>query len=218
MAQHSAALRTFGKVWMKPLTLAALVAPFVYIVVDTTLVILGQPNNMGANPAEYIHHFLGVTALRILLITLAITPLRDLTGWAPLALIRRRIGLAAFFYAGLHIIAYLWLDLLWSFAALWKDVLKRTYITLGMAAFVLMLPLAVTSTNGMIRRLGRKVWERIHWLIYPLAILAVLHHFYMVKGIQPAPLVHGAILAVLLAYRVWKWAADKLARSPQTAS
>jgi sulfoxide reductase heme-binding subunit YedZ len=190
---------------MKPLTLAALLAPLVWLVVQIVLLIQGQPNDMGVNPAEYIHHFLGDTAIRILLATLAVTPVRDITGWAPIVLVRRRIGLAAFYYAVLHIVAYLWLDLLWSLARLWEDVLMRTYITLGMAAFVLLIPLAVTSTNGMIRRLGRTNWARLHGLIYPIAILAVAHQTLMTKSLQWGEIVHGGILAVLLLWRVPKW-------------
>lgn len=205
MAAHSPFLRAFGKHWMKPLTLAALLAPGVWIFANWALMLAYQPHAMGFNPVEYTHRFLGDTAIRILLITLLVTPVREITGWAPIILIRRRIGLAAFFYAALHILAYLWLDKAWSLTALWEDVLIRKYITFGMAAFVLLIPLAVTSTNGMIRRLGRQLWQKIHYLIYPLAILAVLHHYFMVKGFQIEPLVHGAILAVLLAWRVPKW-------------
>jgi len=189
---------------MKPLTLIALCLPGVYAAAQWAFGLAGLPNELGFNPAEWTHHFLGDTALRILLVTLAISPLRDITGWAPLALIRRRIGLAAFIYSAAHILAYLWLDLLWSFSALWDDVLKRTYITLGMAAFAAMVPLALTSTNGMIRKLGRRMWERIHQLIFPIAVLAVLHHLFMVKGNQPEPIVHGAILAALVAWRIAK--------------
>ncbi|MBI1339374.1 sulfoxide reductase heme-binding subunit YedZ [bacterium] len=192
---------------MKPLTLVGLILPFAYVVAQFALALNGLPNALGFNPAEWTHRFLGDTALRILLLTLAITPLRDLTGWSPLLRIRRRIGLAAFAYGALHILAYLWLDLLWSLPALWEDVLKRTYITFGMAAFALMLPLAFTSTNGMIRRLGALAWRRLHWLIYPIAVLGVLHHLFMVKGNQPEPLVHGAILAALLGWRVYRWLA-----------
>lgn len=190
---------------MKPLTLVALLAPLAWLIVQVVLLIQGQPNDMGVNPAEYIHHFLGETAIRTLLVTLAITPVRDITGWAPIILIRRRIGLAAFYYAALHIVAYLWLDLLWSLDALWEDILKRTYITLGMAAFALLIPLAVTSTNGMIRRLGRSLWQKIHYLIYPIAILAVIHQTLVTKSLQWGEIVHGAILAALLLWRVPKW-------------
>lgn len=190
---------------MKPLTLVALLAPLAWLIVQVVLLIQGQPNDMGVNPAEYIHHFLGDTAIRILLVTLAITPIRDITGWAPIILIRRRIGLAAFYYAALHIVAYLWLDLLWSLDALWEDILKRTYITLGMAAFALLVPLAVTSTNGMIRRLGRNLWQKIHYLIYPIAILAVVHQTLVTKSLQWGEIIHGVILAALLLWRVPKW-------------
>ena len=195
---------------MKPLTLVLLVAPLAYLAWQSALLFAGQPNAMGFNPAEWTHHYLGETAIRILLIALAVTPVRDLTGWAPIALIRRRIGLAAFFYSALHIVAYLWLDLLWSFAALWEDVLKRAYITFGMAAFALMIPLAVTSTNGMIRRLGRRLWARIHFLIYPLAVLAVVHQTLMTKSLQWGEVVHGTILGLLLLWRLGKWAAPRL--------
>ncbi len=201
---HSPALRSFAKHWMKPLTLVALIAPGAYVALQWGLAIGGLPNELGFNPAEWTHHFLGETALRILLVTLAISPIRDLTGWAPIVLIRRRVGLAAFFYALLHLTAYLWLDLLWSMPALWKDVLKRLYITLGMGALALMVPLAITSTNGMIRRLGRQAWDRLHWLIYPIAMLATAHHFFSKKGIQQEPLIHIAILGLLLGWRVWK--------------
>jgi sulfoxide reductase heme-binding subunit YedZ len=202
---HSAFLRSFGKHWMKPLTLAALLAPGVYLGVLWVIALSGlNPYIMGFNPVEWTHHYLGVTALRILLVTLAISPIRDITGWAPIVVIRRRIGLAAFFYALAHLLAYLWLDIAWSMAQFAKDIAERTSITLGMAALTLLVPLAITSTNGMIRRLGRKAWDRLHWLIYPLAILAVTHHFFMVKGWQTGPMIHAGILAVLLLWRVWK--------------
>jgi len=207
----NAYLRAFGKQWMKPLTLAALIAPFAFLAWQFFQVLTDPLSDaMGTDPVAYIHHFLGDTAIRILLITLAISPIRDITGWAPIALIRRRVGLAAFFYAALHMIAYLWLDKDWSLAALWEDMLVRTYIMLGMAALVLMIPLAVTSNNSMIRRLGRKTWDRLHWLIYPLAILAVAHNLLMVKVIYGDPLIHAVILVLLLGWRVGRWGMGKL--------
>ena len=191
---HSAFLRTFGKHWMKPLTLAALIAPFAYLAVLWILMINNQPTPMGWDPVKWTHHYLGDTAIRILLVTLAISPIRDITGWAPIVLIRRRIGLAAFFYALLHMFAYLGLDLEWSWPKLWDDIVMRTYITFGMIALLAMVPLAVTSTNGMIRRLGRKTWDRIHWLIYPLAIFAVTHNILMQKTLfQVQPMTHAAM-------------------------
>ncbi|HVY89757.1 MAG TPA: protein-methionine-sulfoxide reductase heme-binding subunit MsrQ [Hyphomonadaceae bacterium] len=216
---HSKFLRAFGKTWMKPLTLAALIAPFAYLAVLWTLMLSGvAPYAMGFNPVKWTHHYLGDTALRILLVTLAISPVRDITGWAPIVLIRRRIGLAAFFYAALHLIAYFGLNLNWSVPALMEDIAKRTYITLGIIALAAMIPLAITSTNGMIRRMGRKAWERLHWLIYPLAILAVAHDILMQKTLfQIQPMTHAAILAVLLLWRVARFVIGKLKPAPATA-
>ena len=207
----NAYLRAFGKHWMKPLTLIALIAPFAYLAVLWTLMLTNtDPYIMGFNPVQWTHRYLGDTAIRVLLVTLAISPIRDITGWQPIALIRRRIGVAAFFYALLHMLAYLGLDREWSLAKLWEDVMLRTYIMLGMAALVLMIPLAVTSTNGMIRRLGRKVWDRVHWLIFPLAILAVAHNLLMVKVIDGDPTTHAVILAALLLWRVARFALKRL--------
>jgi sulfoxide reductase heme-binding subunit YedZ len=208
----NAYLRAFGKHWMKPLTLIALVAPFAYLAGLWTLMLTvpEQAYIMGFNPVQWTHRYLGDTAIRILLITLAISPLRDITGWAPITLIRRRIGLAAFFYAALHMLAYLGLDREWSLAKLWEDIVIRTYIMLGMAALVAMIPLALTSTKGMIRRLGRKTWDRLHWLIYPLAILAVAHNLLMVKIMEGDPTIHAITLAALLLWRLVRWSLKRL--------
>lgn len=207
----NAYLRAFGKTWMKPLTLIALIAPFAYLAALWTLMLTNtDPYIMGFNPVQWTHRYLGDTAIRVLLVTLAISPIRDITGWQPIALIRRRIGLAAFFYAFLHMLAYLGLDREWSLAKLWEDVMVRTYIMLGMAALTLMLPLALTSTNGMIRRLGRTAWDRLHWLIYPLAILAIAHNLLMVKLIDGDPTTHAIILAALLLWRVGRFGLKRL--------
>jgi methionine sulfoxide reductase heme-binding subunit len=204
-------LRTFARTWMKPLTLIALVAPFAYLAYLWTLTLTNiSPYAMGFSVPKWTHHYLGDTAIRILLVTLAISPIRDITGWAPIVLIRRRIGLAAFFYAILHLAAYLGLDKGWSLEKLWEDLIIRTYILFGMVALLAMTPLAITSTNGMIRRLGRKAWDRLHWLIYPLAILAVAHNILMQKTVQPTPIVHAAILALLLGWRIVHWGLRRL--------
>jgi sulfoxide reductase heme-binding subunit YedZ len=204
-------LRAFGKHWMKPLTLIALIAPFAYLAFLWIMMLTNtDPYIMGFNPVQWTHRYLGDTAIRILLVTLAISPIRDITGWAPITLVRRRIGLAAFFYAALHMLAYLGLDREWSLAKLFEDIAIRTYIMLGMAALTLMIPLAVTSTNGMIRRLGRKTWDRLHWLIYPLAMLAVAHNLLMVKVIDGDPTTHAVILLVLLLWRVGRWLLKRL--------
>jgi methionine sulfoxide reductase heme-binding subunit len=204
-------LRTFARTWMKPLTLIALVAPFAYLAYLWTLTLTNiSPYAMGFSVPKWTHHYLGDTAIRILLVTLAISPIRDITGWAPIVLIRRRIGLAAFFYATLHLLAYLGLDKGWSLEKLWEDLMIRTYILFGMVALLALTPLAITSTNGMIRRLGRKTWDRLHWLIYPLAILAVAHNILMQKTLQPTPMVHAAILALLLGWRIVRWGLKRL--------
>ena len=197
-------LKSISLTHLKCLFFIALGLPFTWLVWQWGLLITGHPNDLGINPVEATNRFLGDTALRVLLITLAITPLRDLTGYAPLTRLRRMAGLYAFFYAALHLNSYFGLDLFFSFAKLWQDVIKRTYITLGMTAFTLLIPLALTSNNASLRRLGPKRWKRLHWLIYPIAILAVVHHVFMAKGFQIMPLVHGAILFVLLAWRVGK--------------
>ncbi len=191
---------------MKNALFIALSLPALWIFWQWAMLLLGQPNALGFNPVETTNRFLGDTAIRVLLITLAITPLRDLTRLAVLTRWRRMVGLFAFFYVCLHLSSYLGLDLFFSLAKLWKDIVKRTYITFGMTAFVLLIPLALTSTNKAIRRLGPKRWARLHWLIYPAALLAVLHHYFMAKGFQIMPLVHGVILVFLLTWRVVKWA------------
>jgi sulfoxide reductase heme-binding subunit YedZ len=214
---HSPLLRAFGKQWLKPLTLVALIAPFAWLAYQWAMMLAGLPNDMGWNVGQWTHRYLGDTAIRILLVTLAISPIRDITGWAPIALIRRRVGLAAFFYAALHLLAYFWLDRNWSLLGLIQDVTLRTYIMLGMAALTLMIPLAITSNNASIKKLGRKTWDRLHWLIYPLAILAVAHNLLMVKIVEGDPAIHAIILGVLLLWRVGRWVIGKLKPSEVAA-
>lgn len=218
MAQRSAFLRGFARHWLKPVILVLLVLPLIWIVSQWVLLFAGMEHDLGFEPVAATHHFLGQTALRILLISLAVTPFRDITRWTPVLQIRRRIGLAAFWYALLHLLAYFGADLFFSLPALWEDIVERTYITFGMAALILLTPLAVTSFNSMIRRLGAQRWSRLHMLVYPLAILAVTHHFFAEKGLQPGPLIHAAILALLLGWRVWKRLEPGLAvrKSPAT--
>jgi methionine sulfoxide reductase heme-binding subunit len=190
----------------------ALSLPALWLGWQWAVLLGGHPSDLGVNPVEATNRFLGDTALRVLLITLAITPLRDLTGYAPLTRLRRMAGLFAFFYVCLHLTSYLGLDLFFSLAKLWKDIVKRTYITLGMSAFALLLPLALTSTHAALRRLGPRRWALLHTLIYPAAILAVVHHVFMAKGFQIMPLVHGVILLFLLGWRVVKWQRKSLAQ------
>ncbi len=217
MAVRNQALNRFGRKWLKPIALVLLILPAVWITAQWVLWLTGNPSTLGFNPVQTTHHFLGETAIRILLVTLAIRPVKEITGYAPLMLLRRRVGLAAFFYALAHLLAYFGADLFFSLPALWADVLDRTYITFGMAALVLLIPLAVTSTNGMIKRLGAMRWRRLHQLVYLIAVIAVIHHFFAEKGAQLGPWVHGAILAVLLGYRFVQFLMKKRRRRAAAA-
>ena len=157
-----------------------------------------------ANPAEDILLTTGIWALRFLLATLTITPLRRLTGWNVLIQYRRMLGLFAFFYASVHLLSYIAFDRFFAFDEILADVAKRPFITAGMAAFVLMVPLAVTSTKGWIRRLGRR-WQLLHRLIYLCAIAGCLHFIWKVKVVIGEPVYYAVFLALLLAFRVgWR--------------
>jgi sulfoxide reductase heme-binding subunit YedZ len=194
--------REFARVWLKPITFWLLAAPGLWLGWQWIAALAGWPNALGFDPIAYTHHFLGDTAIRVLLIALAVTPFRDITGWAAIMRVRRRIGLFAFAYALLHVLAYFSFDLRFSLPKLWDDVVERVYITFGMAAFLGLIPLAITSHDALIKKLGAVNWSRLHWLVYPIGVLAVLHYGYMVKGNQMGPWVHGTVLAVLLAWRV----------------
>src|SRR5690606_26928172 len=160
-------------------------------------------NALGADPVAEIEHRLGTWALRLLMIALAVTPLRQLTGQPVLLRFRRMLGLYAFAYATLHFSAYLVLDLRGYWALVFEEIAKRPYITVGFSAWLLLLPLAITSTKGWIRRLGRN-WVRLHKLVYAAGVLAVLHFWWLVKSDIGEPLLYAAILAVLLGWRAWK--------------
>jgi len=165
------------------------------------LAILGASGGLGANPIEFITHSTGTWTLVGLLATLSVTPLRRLTGRAGLIRYRRMLGLFAFFYACLHFITYIWLDQFFDLAGIGKDIVKRPFITVGFAAFVLLIPLAATSNHAMMRRLGRH-WQQLHRLIYPIAVLGVIHYVWLVKKDVTQPLLFGAVLALLLAMRL----------------
>jgi sulfoxide reductase heme-binding subunit YedZ len=161
----------------------------------------GIADELGADPMRYLEQALGLWALRFLIATLAITPLRQLFN-INLLRYRRAIGLLAFYYALLHLITYLVLDQGLDFAAIGADIVKRPFITIGMATFVILLPLALTSTNAAIRRLGGQAWARLHRLVYVAAIGAAIHFILVVKSWPPEPMVYAAIVAVLLGYRL----------------
>jgi len=165
------------------------------------LVMLGLTGGLGANPIEFITRSTGTWTLTGLMLTLAVTPLRRLSGRNELIRLRRMLGLFAFFYACLHFTTYIWLDQFFDPAAIVKDIIKRPFITVGFSAFMLLIPLALTSTNGMMRRLGRR-WQQLHQLVYPLAILGVLHYIWLVKKDLTQPLIYAAVLLGLLALRL----------------
>jgi len=159
---------------------------------------------LGADPVAEVEHRLGLWALRMLLIALAITPLRQLSGQAVLVRFRRMLGLYAFAYATLHFAAYLALDLRGYWLQIFEEIAKRPYITIGFAAWLLLVPLAITSTQGWIRRLGRR-WGQLHKLVYAIAVFAVLHFWWLVKSDIREPALYAGILALLLGWRAWKW-------------
>ena len=182
--------------FVKPILFLVCLSPFALLVLDAV------NNNLGANPVEEMTHQTGEWALRFLLITLTVTPLRKLTGAHWLIKLRRMFGLYAFFYAFMHFITYIWLDQFFDWMEILIDIPKRPFITVGFAAFVLLISLAVTSTNKMQRRL-KKNWQRLHQLTYVIAMLGVLHFLWVVKADTLEPLVYAVILLVLFSYRAF---------------
>jgi sulfoxide reductase heme-binding subunit YedZ len=162
---------------------------------------LALHHGLGANPIEYITRSTGWWVLSFLLLTLLVTPLRRLSGLNWLLRLRRMLGLYAFFYACLHFSIYIWLDQFFDWQGIVKDVAKRPFITVGFTAFVFLIPLAATSTNAMVRRLGARRWHALHRLVYAIAILGVLHFWWLVKKDVTEPLIFGTLLGVLLAAR-----------------
>jgi len=166
-----------------------------------SLIWKGLHNELGANPIEYITHATGNWTIRFLLITLSITPLRKLLKQPQLIRFRRLLGLFAVFYVCLHLMTWLWLDKFFDLSAMWQDVLKRRFITAGMTGFLLLLPLAVTSTAGWIRRMGGRNWQRLHRLIYFAAAAGVVHYYWLVKSDHTYPLMYFGIYVVLMGIR-----------------
>ena len=190
---------------------AAKVVVFLGALAPFALLVRGMlTGDLGVNPAETVQLETGRWALTLLLASLAVTPLRRLTGWNPIIQFRRMLGLFAFFYATLHLLAYWSFDLGFAFAPMIGDVAKRPFITMGFAAFLLLLPLALTSTKGWIRRLGRR-WTLLHRLVYVAAVFAVLHFAWKVKVFTGDAVIYAAVLILLLAFRV-VWALRQRAR------
>lgn len=165
----------------------------------------GFHDGLGANPVEFIQHSTGDWTLRFLIITLAVTPARKLLGLPALIRYRRMLGLFAFFYICLHFTTYIWLDQSFDLHSMWLDVAKRKYITVGFLGFVLMIPLAITSTRGWIRRLGGKRWQWLHRAIYFSAIAGVIHYAWLVKSDERKPLQYAVLVGILLLYRIVVW-------------
>jgi sulfoxide reductase heme-binding subunit YedZ len=184
--------------YLKPLVFAACLVPL------ARLGLGALQGNLGANPIERITHQTGDWTLILLLVTLAVTPLRRITSINELIAFRRMLGLFAFFYGTLHFLTYIWLDKFFDMHEIVKDVYKRPFITAGFTAFVLMIPLAITSTKGWIRRLGKK-WQMLHRLIYASAIAGVVHYIWLVKKDVRKPLIYAFLLAILLLWRIGIW-------------
>lgn len=161
-------------------------------------------NRLGANPLDFMTEATGTLALIFLFISLAVTPLRQLTNLNWLVKFRRQLGLYAFFYLALHFLTYIWFDKFFNFSEIAADTIKRPFILVGLTAFLLMIPLAVTSTNNMIKRLGGKRWNRLHKLVYVCAILGVMHYYMLVKSDTTKPLAYAFVLALLLGYRIYR--------------
>lgn len=180
---------------LKPSVFILALLPFIYLIWGVFA------GTLGANPIETLIRDLGEWALRFLLLTLMISPLRRLTGMAQLLRLRRMLGLYVFFYASLHLIVYVWLEQSLDWWAIWLDIVERPFITIGMLTFILLIPLAATSTRAAIRKLGKN-WLRLHKLVYPIAIFAVVHFWWLVKADTREPLIYAVLLTILLSERI----------------
>mgnify|MGYP000193048551 CR=1 FL=1 len=197
MPQRSRWLPRSGQLtWIKAGIFLLCLVPF------TRLVYGGYANSLGANPIEAITRSTGWWTLFLLMASLSVTPLRKLSGANWLLRLRRMLGLYAFFYACVHFITFIWFDHWFDVGEIIKDVIKRPFVTIGFAAFLLLWPLALTSTNAMVRRLGRN-WQRLHRLIYVVAILGVVHFWWLVKRDLTEPMIFAAVLAALLGVRIY---------------
>ena len=182
---------------LRPLVFTASLGPVAYLALGAL------QGTLGANPIEAITRSTGVWTLRFMLLTLAVTPLRVLSGWNDVMRVRRMLGLFAFFYGSLHLVTYVWLDQFFDWAAIVKDVAKRPFITAGFSAYVLLVPLALTSTAAMIRRLGGRTWRRLHRLAYVAAAIGIVHYWWLVKLDTRPPRNYAILLAVLLLVRLF---------------
>jgi len=184
--------------WHKRVLFVVCCVPLAYLIYKALI------GGLGVNPIEATTRFLADWGLRFLLITLALTPLRLISGFAYLTRFRRMLGLFAFFYVFLHMMSYAGLDQFFYWPEIWRDIIKRKYITFGFIAFVMLSFLAVTSTDAMVRRIGGHRWQRLHSLVYPAGIAAVVHFFYMTKADYTQPVLYAAFLAIILGYRLFR--------------
>lgn len=197
-------------------TQVLLALPLAGLMWQWTQFVSGTPSRLAgltSDPIAYTIDYLGLWALRMLIVTLCITPLARLSRKPVLAVARRIAGLWTIAYAALHLAVYFGLDLLGDLALLWDDVVKHPFILFGMSAFVLLVPLAFTSTQRWIRRLGPVKWRRLHWLIFPAALLASVHFIMRVKGFQIEPWFHAGIVSLLIGWRLTRWAGRQRARA-----
>lgn len=215
MSEAAPARRPARKGWTAP-KVPLLVVYAVGFVPAAYYIVMGVMDRLGADPVKALEHALGLWALRLLIATLAVTPLRQLFSINVLRY-RRQLGLLAFFYAALHLAAYFLLDQSLDLEVVIADIVKRPFITIGMAAFVLLVPLAVTSNNASIRKMGAQGWARLHRLVYPVAALVAVHFIMSVKSWPMEPLVYAAIVAALLLYRVARAINPPAAKRPARA-
>ena len=183
--------------YLKPTVFLACLVPL------ALLVGRGIAGELTANPIEFITHRTGDWTLRMLLLTLAVTPLRRLTGWNEVVRLRRMLGLFAFFYGSLHLLTYVVLDHFFALGSILEDLTERRFVTAGFTGYVLMVPLALTSSQAAVRRLGGQRWQALHRLVYVSAAAGVVHYFWLVKADLRPPLAYGVVLGLLLGLRVW---------------
>ncbi|HEY4359766.1 MAG TPA: protein-methionine-sulfoxide reductase heme-binding subunit MsrQ [Bryobacteraceae bacterium] len=202
--------------WTKAVLFLLCLVPAIRIAVPVAVALMVLPDraiatphgfwlDLTPNPVEFITHYTGDWTIRFILITLTVTPLRMLLNQPQLTRFRRMLGLYAFFYGMLHLTTWMWLSSGWDLSAMWADVLKRWYITVGMAGLLAMVPLAITSTAGWVRRLGYKRWQNLHRLIYFTALAGVIHYYLLVKSDIRLPVMYGVILAILMLFRLKTW-------------
>lgn len=197
---------------LKPVVFLACLGPLLWLVYNMVW------GDLGVNPVETVTNHTGIWTLRLLVATIAITPIRWLTGWNRIITVRRMVGLFAFFYGTIHFLIYFVLDRSLIFDGLWEDVALRPYITAGFTAFVLMIPLAVTSTAGWIRRLGGRRWALLHRLVYVSAVLGVLHYWWKVKADTTYPMYYAIIVGALLGWRAVKAVSRRQAAAARAVS